>query len=241
MITDLKALWMEAFGDPRDFVDNFFATGFSPERCRYIRTAEQLACALYWFDVSCDGQKLAYVYAVATAKALQNKGYCRRLLHHTHQQLKRQGYSGALLVPGDERLLAFYQKLGYRVCSSVREFTCEADGATPLRCVSQPEYAALRKKHLPAAGVAQEGPLLDFMSTFCSFWAGDGWLLAGNICGEVLQVQEFLGDAGLAPAITAALGAKVGHFRTPGAERPFAMHYPLDDAPPPKYFGLALD
>lgn len=241
MTTDLKALWQEAFGDPPVFVDNFFATGYSPERCRYIYTSEQLACALYWFDVYQDGRKLAYLYAVATAKSLQNKGYCRRLLQHTHQQLKRQGYSGALLVPGDERLLAFYQKLGYRVCSSVREFTCDAGGSIDLRCISPQEYAGLRKKLLPAGGVTQTGALLDFMRTFCSFWAGDGWLLAGSIQQGVLQVQEFLGDAGLAPAITAALGAKTGSFRTPGTERPFAMYYALEDTPAPAYFGLALD
>ena len=112
MTTELKQLWMEAFGDSGEFVDKFFETGFSQKRCRCIYTEQQLACALYWFDVYEGGRKFAYIYAVATAKPLQGKGYCRRLLHHTHQQLKRQGYSGALLVPGDERLLAFYQKLG---------------------------------------------------------------------------------------------------------------------------------
>ena len=241
MTTDFKDLWIEAFGDSRSFVDNFFATGFSPERCRYIRTEQQLACALYWFDVTCAGEKLAYLYAVATAKNLQNKGYCRRLLHHTHQQLKRQGYTGALLVPGDERLLHFYRKLGYRVCSCVREFTCHADGAIPLRCIPKSEYAALRNKFLPANAVVQTGPTLDFLSTFCSFFTGDGWLLAGSIHQGVLQVQEFLGDSRFAPSITATLGAKIGHFRTPGTEKPFAMYYPLQDAPAPQYFGLALD
>ena len=66
-------------------------------------------------------------------------------------------------------------------------------------------------------------------------------MLCGLIHENKLYVQEFWGDPDLAPAITASLGAKEGFFRMRGNGRPFAMYYPLTDAPKPTYFGIAMD
>ena len=35
-IAGLRQLWKEAFGDEEAFLDDFFGTGFSPDRCRCI-------------------------------------------------------------------------------------------------------------------------------------------------------------------------------------------------------------
>ena len=72
MITDtppvaqLKQLWQQAFGDPEAFIDAFFRTGFSPNRCRCIQKDGRVATMLFWFDCQCRGEKLAYLYGVAT-------------------------------------------------------------------------------------------------------------------------------------------------------------------------------
>ena len=68
-IPQLRGLWKEAFGDEDAFLDAFFATGFSPDRCRCVTVDGQLAAALYWFDCSWEEKPLAYLYAVATGKA----------------------------------------------------------------------------------------------------------------------------------------------------------------------------
>ena len=44
--TALKELWAEAFGDNESFIRMFFATGFSPERCRCIAIHDDVAAAL---------------------------------------------------------------------------------------------------------------------------------------------------------------------------------------------------
>ena len=49
-IPQLKALWQQAFGDTAAFIDNFFATGFAPVRCRCLTLDGDVAAALYWFD-----------------------------------------------------------------------------------------------------------------------------------------------------------------------------------------------
>ena len=241
MITDLKGLWMEAFGDPAPFVDGFFRTGYDPDRCRVLYENGKLAAALYWFDCQWDGRKLAYIYAVATKQELRGRGLCRRLMEQTHRHLQALGYAGAVLVPGEASLFSFYEAMGYEICSTVGEFTCRAAAPLALRRVDAGEYARLRKSLLPAGGVVQEGAVLNFLATYASFWAGENCLLAASVQENTVYVQEYLGSADLAPAVTGALGGEKGVFRTPGTDRPFAMYHALHSSAAPTYFGLALD
>ena len=45
--------------------------------------------------------RIAYIYAVATAKKFQRKGICHKLMEETHKDLSAYGYEGAILVPGN--------------------------------------------------------------------------------------------------------------------------------------------
>ena len=67
----LRQLWQEAFRDDDAFLDKFFSTGFHPNRCRVVMQNGRAAAALYWFDCQWEDKKLAYLYAVATAKSQQ--------------------------------------------------------------------------------------------------------------------------------------------------------------------------
>lgn len=240
MITELKRLWKQAFGDPDAFIELFFSHGYSPERCQYLSAEGHVAAALYWFDCSLDGQKWAYLYAIATDETYRNQGLCRRLMAQTHDHLQSLGYAGTILVPGSKELFSFYEKLGYRTCCHVAETVCAAGVPAQLRPVEQAEYAALRKALLPEGGMLQEDETLDYLSSYAQFYAGDGFVLAASMDGNAAIVHELLGCAD-GPGIAAALGAETARIRTPGKDKPFAMYYPLTDTPAPGYFGLALD
>jgi len=241
-IPALRALWKEAFGDTDAFLDSFFSTGFSEERSRCVFVGDALAAALYWFDCTVGDAKIAYIYAVATAAAHRGQGLCRTLMDSTHDQLRQLGYAGAVLVPGETDLFAMYEKMGYRICGHMTEFSCEAGSPLPIREISSEEYAALRQQLLPIGGIVQEKENLAFLQTQGKLFAGEGFLLAADASGEMLRGIELLGDTRLAPEIVAALGISQGSFRAPGNDRPFAMYLPLqEDAPAPTYFGLAFD
>ena len=79
-IPELRSLWKTAFGDEDAFLDAFFSTAYSPDRCRCIIEDDGIQAALYWFDASCAGHKFAYLYAVATDPAHRGKGLCRKLM-----------------------------------------------------------------------------------------------------------------------------------------------------------------
>ena len=241
-IPALRALWQQAFGDTDAFLEDFFAFAFSPDRCRCVTQDGAVIAALYWFNCTWEGKPLAYIYAVATDWAFRGQGLCRMLMENTHAHLKEQGYCGCILVPGSPGLFELYEKLGYSICSHIREFECTAGVPISLRQLTAAEYAALRRQYLPSGSVVQEQETLALLQTHSCFYAGENCLLVCAPDGEKLVIGELLGAPEAAPGVVAALGYPRGKVRTPGGERPFAMYRSLTDDPnAPKYFGLALD
>ncbi len=242
-IPSLRSLWKEAFGDTDKFLDDFFGNAFSYERSLCALEGEEVRAALYWFDCEYAEGKIAYIYAVATANAHRGKGLCRALTDRLHAVLAERGYVGSLLVPGSKELFSFYERLGYRICSSIAEKECTAKrNSLKFRIVDRDEYAALRKRFIPVGGVIQENENLVFLDTQAEFCAGDDILLAFRRENNRVYGLELLGDSSLTPMLTDFLGCGSGKFRIPGDERPFAMFYSVgNEKTPPSYFGLAFD
>ncbi len=241
-IPALRQLWKEAFGDTDAFLNDFYRTAFAPHRCRVLTMDGELAAALYWFDCSCRGRKMAYLYGIATSESHRGKGLCHALMEDTHAHLASLGCVGTVLVPRTPSLFAFYETMGYTPCSYFREFSCTAGGETTLRKLDEKEFAALRQQYLPEGGVVQTEENLTFLGTMAAFYAGPDFLLAAEQEGRTLYGKELLGNASAAAAVVAALGCEKGTFRVPESETPFAVYRPLDEAvPPPAYFGLAFD
>lgn len=242
-IPGLRALWKEAFGDTDDFLDAFFDIGFSPRRCRCIANDDTVAAALYWFEVTCEGRRLAYLYAVATAASQRGRGLFTALLADTKKLLSEDGFDGILLVPETEALGRMYEKFGFCACTKSQRLTAAAgDTSIEVREIDAAEFTRLRRKLLPEGSVLQEGEMLDFLAAFCRFWAGEGWLAAGQVYDGKLACAELLGNANAAQGLLRALDVPSGTFRMPGGEEPFAWLLPLHGGcVRPSYFAFALD
>ena len=240
---ELAGLWQEAFGDSMEFIEGFFCTGYSPSRCRCLTVDNKIAAALYWFEVTYAGQRFAYLYAVATARAHRGKGLCRKLMADVHALLTKQGYDSVMLVPADAALREMYRKMGYEDCTAIGEIHCSA-GASPaaIRNVDAEEYAALRRKLLPEKSVLQEGSNLTFLAAQTQLLAGEDFLLSAWLEDSTLHGTELLGNPDAAPGILRALGCEKGSFQIPGKDKPYAMLHKLHDrAVMPKYFGFSFD
>lgn len=246
-IPKLRSLWQEAFGDTQDFLDDFWRTAFDTDRCRCVVTDGKVVAALYWFDCQYMKNRIAYVYAVATDEAYRGRGIGHELMENTHQHLAKLSYEGAILVPGSEGLFRFYEGMGYRTCSTIREFSCTTavkdEKEVLLRSIDKTEYARLRRQMLPQDGVVQENENLDFLQTQAQLYAGPGFLLAARKEDDRILGVELLGNDAKAPEIVHALGCVQGTFRVPGEGKAFAMYHSLTDntQPDPTYFGLAFD
>ena len=244
LIPSLRRLWREAFGDSEEFLDTFAATAFSADRCRCVCEGGEAVAALYWFDCSYEGGRVAYIYAVATARSHRGRGICRALMEDTHAHLAELGYVGAILVPGSKELFALYTRLGYRTCAYVSELCVKSgDGDIYMRRIDADEYARLRRALLPRGGVVQENENILYLQALSELYAGDGFILSAYGIENTLRGVELLGDASVAPRIVRALGYPEGRFRTVGDDIPFAMYRQLskDVSATPTYFGLSFD
>lgn len=243
LIPGLRRLWKEAFGDTDAYLDGFFRLAYSPENCLCIGEGDIVHAALYWLDMTCRGERIAYIYAVATAKSHRGQGLCRNLMEKAHAILARRGYAAAVLVPENEGLSRMYGKLGYAPCCGISKMTFSAGGEpVSLRRVGQSEYNALRNTLLPAGSVELGEKALAFLAIHAQFFAGDGFVLAGVENDGTLYGMEYLGDPKIAPAIVAALDCREGNFRIPGNELPFAYSFSLkENAPKPTHLGFAFD
>lgn len=228
-----KALWSAAFGDD-GWIGSFFRTAYRPENTLAIFREGQLAAGLVWMDVTCEGRRLAYLYAVATAPEYRHQGLCRELMANAQEALAARGYDGSVLVPADDGLRQMYAAMGYRNFGGVENLTLPAGVPVPLREVTPEEYAALRRNYLPEGGIVQEDGAIEYLAQSARLCAGNGFLLAAAEDNPM----EILGDASQAAGIVGALGKPKGTFRLPGLS-PFAMFRPTcDDSWTPAYFGL---
>lgn len=243
-IPELRKLWKEAFGDTDAFLDAFFTTAFSPNRCLCLVQNHIPLAALYWFDCEYEGNKIAYLYAIATATSHRGQGLCKQLMQYTHKFLTDLDYAGALLVPSDTHLFSFYETFGYESACHIQEFTCRKENQSlSLQEISPMEYSSLRRSLLPSGSIIQEQENLAFLQTQVTFYAGQGFILAAHKESDRVYCPEFLGDIKTAPGITYCLGVEEGFFRTYGTVRPFAMYLALNhtNTATPTYFGFAFD
>lgn len=239
----LRDLWKQAFGDADEFLNDFWRTAFSFERCRCVTINNELVAALYWFDCEFDCKKIAYIYAVATDNAHQGKGYCHKLMEDTHRHLSSIGYAGALLVPSSEKLFKFYEGIGYKTACFYSEISSVASTEkVNVRKIDKVEYSKLRRQMLPEGGIIQENENLDFLETQAVFYSGTDFLLVAEEEHDSICGIEFLGDKSKIPEILNSLGYTKGKFKTVGNDIPFAMYYPLDNKLAlPRYFGFAFN
>lgn len=239
-IPALQQLWQEAFGDSMEFIEDFFATGFSGERCLCLHRDGRPVAALYWFDCALEGKKLAYLYAIATEKAYRGRGLCRQLMEATHERLKALGYAAAVLVPAGEKLFSMYAAMGYRGFCPMQSRQIEAKmPPVPVKSLTARQYFGLRRQYLPEKGILQDSAA-GYLATFAEFYEAEGAILCASREEAVLYVQEFLGDEGLLPGVITALGAQKARLRLPGGES-YAMYLSLSgEFPEDAYLGLSL-
>lgn len=242
-ISAMKRLWQQSFGDEMAFIDGFFATGFDESRCQCVYEQGRLAAALYWLDCLWQGQKVAYIYAVATDTAFRGKGMCRQLMEYTHRHLKMQGYIGAVLVPGTPELFSMYEKFGYQgfFPGVVKQIAAGQKNITLVR-LSLTEYLTRRQQLLPENSVVAGQQAFAYLETYGAFYAGSRGVFCLARQKDTVYFQEYLADPACLGDVIKTLGAEKGVIRLPGVGKETAMYRSFtEDTALPAYFAPALD
>ena len=157
--SQIEELWIEAFGDDREYVQFYLAHQFTDDNLLvYIedgRVAAMLSLlpfVLHWNGQQTDAK---YVYAVATARAYRRRGYAAALLAYAKEQ-----YGTLALEPAGKELSDYYRKMGFSEAFFVREYELELTERREapkywLLSITPLEYAALRDAYFMGDGYCQ--------------------------------------------------------------------------------------
>ncbi len=126
---DLKTitgLWQSCFGDGEPYINNFLDNIFSGNNCFVYQAEEGIVSFLFLLEspfVSGEQTvKGAYIYAACTEKAHRGKGYMNSLMNYVAEYAAKNDYEILYLVPAENSLFDFYEKLGYEKAFKRKEF-----------------------------------------------------------------------------------------------------------------------
>lgn len=200
----LEALWEEAFAESGAwFFEEIAAQGWCVEQDGLCAMAFALPQTLY----TDKGEfPAAYLYGVATAQTHRGKGLATALLRRVEDDLRKNGVTGAVLVPAEQSLFRLYDRMGYRVWS-YRPNVQDLSGGAPC---SAEDYLELRKRLLQKPFLQ---PAADVAAGYRLYQTADGIYAAderGEIC-ERIPVSESAVPFSLAKAFTPDFPAR-GYF-----------------------------
>ena len=198
----LRDLWVLAFGDGGDYLDNFFQVYYRPERMLVLEEDGLIRAMTAWFDtaflVPSQGEyRAAYLYAVATHPSCRGKGLAGELLAWADDHFRDLGIPAVTTVPAQPSLHKFFGANGFRECFVLEEAERVFDTVPAeeiLRSVSPGEYGAVREallSHLPHIAYPEDA--LAYQAGCCRL-SGGGLYRGDTPAGPVCLCAEGAGD-----------------------------------------------
>ena len=238
----LFSLWKKVFSGEDAFWDAFANESFNSRQCLALFDRERPLSALYFFDCLYGGRRYAYIFALATDPAYRGRGFAGQLLQNSADLLCRQGFSGALLVPAEEKLFDFYRRLGYNtVLYNDRFEATAANGfSDSFTALSAAEFSASRNAFLPEGGALHTDDLVSLFARYGKFARCGDALFAYHAEDGGIVCDELLGNRERAAELLAFLKVKTGLFKIQGNTLPYALAISFDGKGLPRYFGIDL-
>lgn len=256
-IPAMKALWADVFGDSREFIDGFFrllpGAGWGVAA---VCGGELAAMAYVLSGISVNGNKCAYIYAVATREEFRGLGLGAGAVRKCAELAREEGCAVVCTSPADLPLYGWYGRvLGTAAAAYTSELRLEAgksaEPAAAAADVSYAEYNRLRETLLsgtPHAVFSDGFAAIEEM--LCRAYGGGLCKIGGGIAAcyvedGVLCVRELLCRDGELRSCAAGLMARFGcasaAVRVAGRAQPLIAAAPAAALPEGFVWGLALD
>ncbi len=243
----LTKLWATCFGDDPKEIQGFWSATF--DRIRVYIGSEgnrilAMTCVIptHFVDDEGESHSCGYVYAVCTDPHARGRGICQGLMDYIH---KNCGFSYTALVPAEESLFSFYEKMGYTTCFYNHEYSAHPQKGCKIRPATPEVYRSIRELQLYDNFLSYEEYLLPCAGQLYRIETEDG--LYCGCCykkDSTLLIRELLPDSPVAAAaLCAHLNCKTAIVRTMDGNRPFGMLKALKGGSIPDhgYLGLAFD
>jgi predicted acetyltransferase len=116
-IPELKTLWRDVFQEEEAYLDAFFEKLFKGENALLYEEDGRIAAALHMVPYSMIVDEvehpLLYLYAIGTLPEYRGKGYAGEITREALRVAEDRGYSAAFLVPAEESLFLWYERMGF--------------------------------------------------------------------------------------------------------------------------------
>jgi GNAT superfamily N-acetyltransferase len=124
---EIRALWDICFPEEPEFNDWFFNNKFDVRKCLVLREDGiiKAMAQLLPYEISGVG-KVRYIYGAATHPDHRRLGLMRKLLEHSFEIDKANGFAASILIPASKSLFDFYEGLGYKTCFYIGRNKVEA-------------------------------------------------------------------------------------------------------------------
>jgi len=158
MIPEMIDLWIEAFGDTREYVEFYFENRFLEENTMvYLIEGHPVSMisllpAAMWLSEQ-KQSPVRYVYAVATLKKYRGRGYAQKLI----ETAKEWYHVPLILEPVSQELSQYYEKMGFEEFFYIAEADLKTEGIKQsqkhlLMTITPEEYKQIRDKKFGMAG-----------------------------------------------------------------------------------------
>lgn len=243
----LTKLWSKCFGDDPKEINGFWFAAFDRIQVYTAWDGKMLtamACVIptQFVDEEGESHSCGYVYAVCTDPGYRGRGICKHLMDYIHQSCR---FAYTALVPAEESLFAFYEKLGYTTCFYHSEYSVSPKKGGSIHPATPEVYRSIRELQLYDNFLSYEEYILPCAGQLYRIETEDG--LYCGCCykkDDTLIIRELLPDSPEAAAsLCAHLNCKTATVRTMGEDKAFGMLKSLNNGPIPNsgYLGLALD
>lgn len=113
----VRRMWKTVFDDSDAYIDLYFRDKYRNHRTLIYLEGDRVTASLqmlpYCFTFCGNSIPVVYISGVCTLPEARKKGYMRRLLLRSFDEMAKNGIPLALLVPQEEGLLNLYGKYGF--------------------------------------------------------------------------------------------------------------------------------
>lgn len=136
---DIKRLWAEAFGDPRDWIEMYFDRVYRDSDAITLADAEtghvvsSLLLQPYMINFHGHEAPVSYISGAATRRNMRGRGLMSALMLDALDASRARGDILTLLIPASEYLYGFYARFGFAAAAftDIKRYTALHAFAAP--------------------------------------------------------------------------------------------------------------
>jgi len=125
----VREIWRHCFGDDA-FCDWFFTRLYNPKYLRVLTVDQTVVSMAFCFPREIKSQnrvcKAWYLYGIGTHPSFRGKGYAKRLIEECISEAKEEGLDLCFLIPAEQSLFSYYERIGFSVVWKNTTLTQEA-------------------------------------------------------------------------------------------------------------------